>query len=54
MSNKTPKDLEDGLYKYTKKTLFGNNKIRTLEDAFEEALDLKPKQIDEIEDDQCI
>lgn len=54
MTTKSPKDLEDALYRHTKKTLFGHRGVRTLEDALEEALELKPKKEDEIEDDQCI
>lgn len=48
------KDLEDALYNLTKKSLFGHKKERTLEDAFEEALELKPEEKNEPEDDQWI
>jgi hypothetical protein len=50
---KDPKDLEEALFNYTRKALF-KPKGRTLEEAFEEALELKPKKEEETEDDQWI
>jgi hypothetical protein len=49
------RDLEEKLFQFTKKSLFGGLKERTLEDAFEKALELKPEKQDDTEDsDQCI
>jgi hypothetical protein len=52
---KKTNELEEELFRFTKKQLFGGGKVRTLEDAFEEALELKPEKQDDTEDsDQCI
>ena len=48
------KDLEETLFQFTKKSLFGHRKERTLEDAFEEALGLKPEEKNETADDEWI
>ena len=48
------KDLEEELFQYTKKHLFRGRKERTLEDAFEEALDLKPEKPDDTDENKWI
>ena len=51
---KNDKDLEEELFDYTRKNLFGEKKERTLEDAFEEALELKPKKKHDTDEGQWI
>jgi len=43
--SKKMRDLEENLFQYTKKSI-SKQKSRTLEDALEEALELKPKEED--------